>query len=41
MKAMIKLVPIIYLPIVIGGSLFYSCLQEKRRIFSKKDVIMN
>ena len=29
MKAMTKLIPIICLFVIIGGSLFYSCSQEK------------
>ncbi len=36
MKAMTKLIPIICLFVITGGSLFYSCSQEKRRMFSKK-----
>lgn len=34
MKAMIKLIPIICLFVITGGSLFYSCSQEK-----KEDVL--
>ena len=31
MKAMTKLIPIICLFVIIGGSLFYSCSQEKKK----------